>query len=156
MNPNLSLGRFSLGMGDRFAQQARAQLRACELARAAGHAVTPVWNKSNREHLIIGSEPAAVRAAAEAAVRAAGWDAPWFVDADHIRRETVDRFLPASDFFPIDVGDFIGQPADAADVEAFLARHPELVGRIEIAGIARPFETTRAEVAATAGKFLLA
>lgn len=156
MNPNPSLGRFSLGMGDRFAQQARAQLRACELARAAGHAVTPVWNKSNREHLIIGSEPASVRAAAEAAVRAAGWDAPWFVDADHIRIETVDRFLPASDFFTIDVADFIGQPAEAADVDAFLARHPELVGRIEIAGIARPFETTRAEVAATAGKFLLA
>lgn len=64
----LKLGKFSLGMGDRFAQEAEAQLRACVLAAEHGANVVPVWNKSNREHLIIGSEPDSVRAAAAAGV----------------------------------------------------------------------------------------
>jgi uncharacterized protein YggE len=67
----LTLGKFSIGVGDRFAHQAKAQLRACQLAAQGGVEVTPVWNKSNREHSIIGSEPASVRAAADAAVAAA-------------------------------------------------------------------------------------
>ena len=80
-------------MGDRFAHQAKAQLRACVLAANQGVEIVPVWNKSNREHIIIGSEPASVRAAADAAVRELGWKSTWHVDADHIRLETVDRFI---------------------------------------------------------------
>src|SRR5690242_1263520 len=132
----LKLEKFSLGVGDRFAYQAKAQLRACQLAAGQGATVIPVWNKSNREHLIVGSEPASVRAAADAAVRELGWAQPYHVDADHINLGTVDRFLPASDFYTLDVASAIGKPATAADVEAFLARHPELIGRLEIAGIA--------------------
>ena len=90
---SLKLGKYSLGVGDRFAQQAAAQLQACVLAAGLGVEVIPVWNKSNREHLIIGSDPATVRAAAAAAVQELGWRKPWHVDADHIRLETVDRFL---------------------------------------------------------------
>src|SRR5580765_1946115 len=108
----LSLAKYSIGMGDRFAHQAKAQLRACVLAAERGIEVVPVWNKSNREHVIIGSEPAATRAAADRAVRELGWNAPYHVDADHIRLETVDRFLPACDFYTIDVADSIGQMAD--------------------------------------------
>jgi len=63
----LPLGKYSIGMGDRFAHQARAQLRACIKAAEQGVEVIPVWNKSNREHMTICSEPASVRAAAEAA-----------------------------------------------------------------------------------------
>ena len=73
--------------------------------------MTPVWNKSNREHLIVHSEPPSVRAEADAAVKALGWTGPYFVDADHIGLKTVDKFLAASDFFTIDVADFIGKPA---------------------------------------------
>jgi tagaturonate epimerase len=152
----LKLSKFSLGVGDRFAHQAEAQLRACLLAAEQGVEVVPVWNKSNREHLIVGSEPASVRAAADAAVKALGWTRPYHVDADHIGLKTVDRFLSHSDFFTIDVADFIGQPADIAALKSFVDRHPELIGRIEIAGIARPFEITRTEVERIAGKFLLA
>jgi len=47
----------------------QAQLRACLKAADNGVEVIPVWNKSNREHITIGSEPASVRAAADAAVR---------------------------------------------------------------------------------------
>lgn len=152
----LKLARYSLGVGDRFAHQAEAQLQACVMAAERGVVISPVWNKSNREHLIVGSEPASVRTAADAAVKALGWKHPYHVDADHIGLKTVDRFLPHSDFFTIDVADFIGKPAEAAALQAFVNRHPELVGKIEIAGIDRPFQTTRAEVERIAGKFLLA
>ncbi len=152
----LTLEKFSIGVGDRFAHQAAAQLRACQLIARDGADVVPVWNKSNREHTFIGSEPASVLVAAQAAVTQLGWTNGWHVDADHIRLETVDRFLPHSDFFTIDVADSIGQPTAPADVQAFVDRHPELIGEIAIPGIAAPFHTTRAEVQRIADKFLLA
>ena len=152
----LTLEKFSLGVGDRFAHQAAAQLRACQLIARDGAEVVPVWNKSNREHTFVGSEPASVLAAAQAAVTQLGWTKGWHVDADHIRLETVDRFIPHSDFFTLDVADSIGQPAAPADVQAFVDRHPELIGTIQIPSIATPFHTTRAEVQRIAEKFLLA
>jgi len=156
MNKFLALEKFSFGMGDRFAHQAKAQLAACMMVAKQGVDIIPVWNKSNREHTIIGSEPASTRAAAAAAIQALGWKQPWHVDADHIRLDTVDRFLPHSDFFTIDVADTIGKPADPGSVQAFADRHPELAGQIVIPRIDRPFETTRAEVERVAGKYLLA
>ena len=155
-NTALKLGKYSLGVGDRFAQEAQAQLRACVLAAEQGVEVIPVWNKSNREHLIIGSEPATVRAAAAAAVKELGWRKPWHVDADHIRLETVDRFLPHADFYTIDVADSIGKPASPEAVKAFADRHPELIGTLDISGIASPVQITRAEVERVARKFLFA
>jgi len=152
----LVLEKLSVGVGDRFAQQAKAQLRACQFVATDGVDVVPVWNKSNREHNFIGSEPASVLAAAQSAVKALGWEKGWHVDADHIRLETVDRFLPHSDFFTIDVADSIGQPAAPEAIAAFVDRHPELIGTISIPQIDRPFVTTRAEIEQIAGKFLLA
>jgi len=152
----LMLSKYSIGVGDRFAHQAKAQLRACIQAVQQGAEVVPVWNKSNREHLTVGSEPASVRAAADAAVRELGWKNPYHVDADHIRLETVDRFIDSSDFYTIDVADSIGQPADAASVVAFVNRHADLVGRLEIPGIDSPFTTSRADVEKIAGKYLRA
>jgi len=122
----LTLEKFSLGVGDRFAHQAKAQLRACMMAAERGATVIPVWNKSNREHTIVGSEPDSVRAAADAAVAELGWKLPYHVDADHINLSTVDRFIDASDFYTLDVAFAIGQPAPPADVEAFVARHAEI------------------------------
>jgi len=152
----LTLGKFSLGVGDRFAQQGQAQLRACLMALAHGVEVIPVWNKSNREHVIVGSEPASVRAEADAAVRALDWTRPYYVDADHIGLKTVDRFMPHCDFFTIDVAGYVGKPTAPAAVRAFVGRHEELVGALEIPGVDRPFVTTRAEVERVAGKYLLA
>ncbi len=130
----LQLSKYSIGVGDRFAHQAKAQLRACMMAQDQGVAIVPVWNKSNREHTIIGSEPCSVRAAADAAAAQLGWTKPYHVDADHINLETVDRFIDPSDFFTIDVAHFIGQKADAAEVEGFQARHGELLGKVETRG----------------------
>src|SRR6187551_1138319 len=127
-----ALSRYTIGVGDRFAHQAKAQLQACILAAKQGVDVIPVWNKSNREHTIIGSEPGSVRAAADAAVKELGWAKPYHVDADHIRLDTVDRFLAASDFYTIDVADSIGQPAAPEAVTQFVDRHPELTGTLTI------------------------
>ncbi len=152
----LTLEKFTIGVGDRFAHQAKAQLHACQLIAADGVEVIPVWNKSNREHTFIGSEPASVLAAAKSAVETLGWEKGWHVDADHIRLETVDRFLDASDFFTIDVADSIGQPADAKDVQAFVMRHSELIGTHNITGVSAPFHTTEEDIARIAGKYLRA
>src|SRR5471032_3465285 len=132
MNKFLTLGKFSFGMGDRFGQQGKAQIYACVLATELGAEVVPVWNKSNREHTFIGTEPSSLRAEADAAVKALGWKKSYHVDADHIRLETVDRFIAPSDFFTIDVADSIGKPAGAKDVKNFVGRHPELIGKIAI------------------------
>ena len=156
MSKNLPLGKFSFGLGDRFAHQGKAQLRACVLATELGVDIIPVWNKSNREHMLIGTEPSSLRAEADAAVKALGWKKPYHVDADHIRLETVGRFIAPSDFFTIDVADSIGKPADPKSVKAFTDRHSELLGKIVIPQIDRPFETTRGEVERVANKFLLA
>ncbi|MBI1349226.1 hypothetical protein GC163_23400 [bacterium] len=152
----LTLERFTFGVGDRFAHQARAQLRAFEHLEMQGVIVVPVWNKSNREHLFVGSEPQSVYDAAAVAIRDAGWNNGWHVDADHIRLETVDRFVPCSDFFTIDVADSIGQPPADADVNAFLQKHPELTGTLSIAGIAEPLQITPAALEACVRKYLLA
>jgi hypothetical protein len=152
----LKLPRFSVGVGDRFAHQAKAQLAACVKAGEAGVEVVPVWNKSNREHMIIGTEPTQTRKAADAAVKELGWKKPYFLDADHINLKTVDRFVEPCDFFTLDVADEIGKPAATADVDAFVERHPELIGEVSIPRIAAPFKTDVAFVKGVANKFLAA
>src|SRR5437868_12103906 len=88
----LKLAKYSIGVGDRFARQAQAQLRACILALDEGIEVIPVWNKSNREHGIVGSSPESVRDAAQEAVRSLAWTKPFHIDADHINLGNVDKF----------------------------------------------------------------
>jgi len=154
MDRHIQLAKYSIGVGDRFAHQAKAQLRACVMAAEHGAEVIPVWNKSNREHLIVGSEPASVRAAADAAVRELGWKKPYHLDADHIRLDTVDRFLAPCDFFTIDVADSIGQPADPAAVRAFADKHDKLSGAVEMQG--KSIRFLRADVERTAAKYLKA
>jgi hypothetical protein len=156
MSDSIVLSKNSIGVGDRFAHQAAAQLRACMMAAQNGVTVVPVWNKSNREHNIIGSEPGSVRAAADRAVSEAGWKQPYHVDADHINFETVDRFLDASDFYTIDVADWIGKPADAEYIAAFVKRHPELVGELPISGIAQALRIEAPFLERTAAKYLAA
>ncbi len=150
------LDKFSVGVGDRFAHQAKAQLEACILAGKAGVEVIPVWNKSNREHMIIGSDPAATRVAADEAVKALGWIKPYFCDADHINLTTVDRFLASCDFYTIDVADYIAKPAAQRDIDAFVGRHSELLGAVRLEGVEQSFEITPALLKQTTAKFLFA
>jgi hypothetical protein len=156
MKGTLSLAKYSLGVGDRFAHQAKPQLQACRMAAEFGVEVIPVWNKSNREHTLIGSTPAGTRAAADEAVRALGWSKPYHVDADHINLQTVDKFVEACDFFTIDVADLIGRPCEAAALQAFVKAHPELLGELRIPGIDSPFGIDRNFMADVANKYLAA
>lgn len=105
----LKIGKYSFGVGDRFAHEGINQLKALiEAEEKFGIHFVPVWNKSNREHQIVGTEPAETRAEADAAVKALNYTGQYFVDADHINLNNVDRFIDSSDFFTIDVADYIG------------------------------------------------
>jgi hypothetical protein len=152
----LKLERLSFGIGDRFAHQAEAQLRAFQRLGEQGVAVVPVWNKSNREHNFVGSQPQSVYDAAKRGVELLGWKGGWHVDADHIQLATVDRFLPCSDFYTIDVADFIGKPAEESAIEAFVSRHPELVGTVKVPGIEKGFSTDQVFVRQVGRKYLSA
>ncbi len=157
----LVLEPYSFGVGDRFAHQAKAQLAAflklsVQMKPKPGFVVVPVWNKSNREHTFIGSEPQSVYDSAASAVADLGWNHPWYVDADHIQLKTVDRFLACSNFFTIDVADSIGKPASDADISQFVQRHPELLRPISIQGLEAPLVIRREEVERVARKYLLA
>jgi tagaturonate epimerase len=148
--------KYTFGVGDRFANGAHAQLAAFVEAWKLGIDITPVWNKSNREHNIIGSEPIQTREAADKAVADLGWTGDYLLDADHINLSTVDRFVAPCDFFTLDVADDIGAAADPADVAAFIELHPELIGTVAIEGIEVPFQITREDVEKTANQFLKA
>lgn len=150
------LSKYTMGIGDRFAQQGEAQLAAFVEARRRNINVVPVWNKSNREHGIVGTEPASVRSEADAAVKALDWNEPYHVDADHIQRSTVDPYINSSDFFTIDVADSIGKAADSADIDSFVRKHNSLIGKISIPRIALPLEVSEEDVRLIARKFLLA
>jgi tagaturonate epimerase len=152
----VKIQKYTFGTGDRFAHQGRAQLQAILSAREAGIDVYPVWNKSNREHSIIKTQPGDVRAEADAAVAALGFTGAYYVDADHIGLKTVDAFIPASDFFTLDVADFTGKAAEADAAEAFLKAVRRYIGSLAIPGIERPFDLTEKTVRGAAGKFLLA
>ncbi len=149
------LGRFSVGTGDRFGREGTAQIAAFSALRSHGVEADIVWNKSNREHLIIGTGPADQQAAAAAAVKATGWTGAWFVDADHVGLATVDRFVPHCDFFTLDVADFIGKPADPGAVEAFLQRHADLA-RVDVPACPLPLDLSAGQVRKAAERYLVA
>jgi hypothetical protein len=125
----MKLEKYSLGIGDRFGREGAAQLAALQQAVARGVEVIPVWNKSNREHDLIGTTPKDTRREAERAVKAAHWRRPFHLDADHIGLKTVDRFLPHCDFYTIDVADDIGKAAAPEDLASVRARLLPLLGR---------------------------
>jgi len=131
----MELGKYSFGIGDRFNHQGKAQLEAIILARKAGVEIIPVWNKSNREHMIVNSTPQQTRQEADEAVTAMKWHLPYFVDADHINLVNVDKFIDYSDFFTIDVADYIGKKAVDEDVVEYLRDNRNFVGKLNIPGL---------------------
>jgi tagaturonate epimerase len=152
----MKIEKYTFGTGDRFAHQGRSQLQAILQSRDAGINVYPVWNKSNREHTIIKSKPDDVRVEADTAVDALRFRGAYYVDADHIGLKTVDAFIPASDFFTLDVADFTGKAAEVDAVEAFLKAMRRYIGSLSIPRIERSFEITEKNVRGAADKFLLA
>lgn len=152
----MKLGKFSIGVGDRFSHQGKAQLRAIMKTNESGLEINPVWNKSNREHTYVHSEPIDTRKEADEAVKALGYKGAYFVDADHINLSTVDRYIAVSDFFTLDVASFIGKPSAQKDVDEFIASCEKYMGQLQIPGIEKPLEITKELLEKTAHNFLAA
>lgn len=151
------LGKYSFGIGDRFSHEGKAQLAALiEAGKKYSMDFVPVWNKSNREHQIIGTNPMDTRREADEAVKALGYDRPYFVDADHINMNNVDKFIEASDFFTIDVADYIGKAADKDSTKAFVDNNLKYTGLLQIPGIETPFTVDVPLLKTMAGKYLFA
>jgi hypothetical protein len=151
----MKLEKYSFGMGDRFLHQGRAQLQSIIKVKDAGVDITPVWNKSDREHVIVGTEPVSLRDEADAAISELNWDAAYRVDADHINMDTVDRFIDCSDFFTLDVGDAIGEQASDEAIDNFVLSQSRYVGDLTIPG-AGTFIVNRDDIRNVAATFLKA
>jgi hypothetical protein len=149
-----TLAKYSIGLGDRFGHQGSAQLKAIIAASEKGIDITPVWNKSNREHITIGTQPLDVRIEADSVTKGAGFKKPYFVDADHINIDTVDRFIECSDFFTIDVASYIGKKSDEEDILKFLSGVEKYTGELKIAGTKLSFKTSISQIRQIAEKYL--
>jgi hypothetical protein len=152
----MKLEKFSFGVGDRFAHQGKAQLAAIMKAKLQGCNIVPVWNKSHREHTIIGTKPDSLRKEADEAVKALGWKDSYYVDADHINISNVDLFIGASNFYTLDVADYIGQKCDAKDLAAFIAQNKKFIGSLSIPNIEGKLTITQNDLEKIGAKFLLA
>ncbi|MFC2087594.1 tagaturonate epimerase family protein [Bacteroidota bacterium] len=151
------LGTYSFGIGDRFAHQGGALLTAIIKAKKElGLIITPVWNKSDREHQIIGTLPVSVRKEADDAVERLSFKESYFVDADHINYNNVDRFIQSSDFFTIDVADYINKPASKSDLDEFVRMNSEFVGALQIPGIPKSYSIDESTLRETGMKYLFA
>ena len=150
------LEKYSFGVGDRFGHQGKAQLQAIIRAKKEGINITPVWNKSHREHTIIKTSPGDVRIEADKAVEALRWSDSHYVDADHIGLKNVDLFIDSSDFFTLDVADFIGQAADENETRAFVNKYKKYAGSLAIPGIGEAVKIDEKQIETIARKFLLA
>ncbi|MEM0965820.1 MAG: tagaturonate epimerase family protein [Verrucomicrobiota bacterium] len=152
----MQIKKYTMGMGDRFAHQGKAQLKAIIHAQEEGIDVYPTWNKSFREHSIVKSSPDDLRAEADAAVESLGWKKEYYVDADHIGLKTVESFLAGSNFYTLDVADFVGAPPESADVDEFVAKNHRYLGSLEIPGIDTPLDISESTLREVAEKFLVA
>ncbi len=152
----MQLKKYSFGIGDRFARQGEAQLKAFVEAEKKGLDITPVWNKSGREHSTVNSEPHETRIAADNAVKNLNWSKPWFVDADHVNMSNVAGFIHSSDFFTIDVADYIDKKASKKELDEFVDRNSVFAGEFSITGIDKPFNLTRDMLVSAGEKFLFA
>jgi tagaturonate epimerase len=150
----MNLEKYSFGIGDRFGQQGKAQLKALQIAGGSGIDIVPVWNKSNREHQIIHSTPLETRQEADEAVRDLHWKASYYVDADHINLDTVEPFLDHSDFFTLDVASAIGSRITDDETKKFLKLASPYEGGLRIPGMKASFKVTEGLLVRIARKYL--
>ncbi len=152
----MKIEMYSFGIGDRFGLQGKAQLAAIKEANKKGVLLAPVWNKSNREHKTIGTNPESVRTEANEAVNDMSWTGNHYVDADHINLDTVNEFLDYSDFFTLDVADFIGKKASDIDIEKFIKQNEKYIGILKIDGIDETFTVNKEDLEKIGENFLFA
>jgi hypothetical protein len=148
--------KYSFGIGDRFTMQGEAQLRAILQANDLGIPVVPVWNKSNREHQIVGTVPADTWSEAASAVKSLDFKGNWYVDADHINLSNVDAYIRHSNFFTLDVADYIGKQGEPAGQRDMFSKLQRFAGKLEIPGIDETFSITDGQLEAIVSKFHMA
>jgi len=152
----MNLLKYSIGIGDRFGHEAKAQLKAIIDANEKLNNITPVWNKSFREHHIIHTKPSDTRMTADKAIRDLNWKEQYFIDADHINMSNVDEFIYHSNFFTIDVADFIGKKTDDEKLNKSIHQNFKFIGEIYIPNISHPFKVTEKELKNIIQKYLSA
>jgi hypothetical protein len=152
----MKIEKYSMGIGDRFEHQGVAQLTAFAMAKEKGVEIVPVWNKSNREHTLIDTKPTNTRAEADTAVKKLGWKGSYYVDADHIGLKTVELFVAPSNYFTLDVADFIGIDPDIEDLANFTSQRSKYVGKLRVPGLKENLEVTKETIASVGRKYLVA
>jgi tagaturonate epimerase len=152
----MKIEKYSFGTGDRFGKEGTAQLKAIREVNRLGVPVVPVWNKSNREHVIIGSDPADVEKEARTAVADCSYDGNYYIDADHINLDTVDRFIGSSNFFTIDVAHFIGRKPNPEEAKKFMSDFEKYLGKMRIPGIEKDFQVGPVFLSGLADNYLVA
>jgi tagaturonate epimerase len=106
----------SFGFGDRLGLATPGHIAAVH-----GTKFAPILaQQSGRENARTGRTPQQVMDDAKRAVDAAGWDAPWGADADHLK--TVDDLPPFVEagytFFTVDPGEHVDNAADSDSRDA--------------------------------------
>jgi hypothetical protein len=114
----------SFGFGDRLGLATPGHIAA-----VSGTKFAPIFaQQSVRENARTGRTPQQVLDDARRAVEAAGWEAPWGADADHLK--TVDDLTPFVEagytFFTVDPGAYVDA---GADTEALPALQEKLKGQ---------------------------
>ena len=152
----MQLEKYSFGTGDRFGLEGIAQLKAIKEINDSGIPITPVWNKSNREHEIIDSSPADVRKEADMAINELKFKGNYFVDADHINLSNVDKYIEHSDFFTIDVSDDIDNDPGGAKLREFRARYNKYTGVFQPEGFESPYTISDSDLDFIGKKYIQA
>ncbi|MGI6046669.1 MAG: tagaturonate epimerase family protein [Petrimonas sp.] len=152
----MKVEKFSIGTGDRFSHQGEAQLKTIVKVNNKGINISPVWNKSNSEHIYVNSKPEDVRKEVDSAVKNLNFTGKYFVDTDHINLNTVEPFVATADFFTLDVASFIGKESSVEEVNNFLSSCEKYMGKLNITGIKEPLQITRELLESIAHKFLAA
>ncbi len=152
----MRLKKYSIGTGDRFGCQGKAQLKAIIKAQENDVDIAIVWNKSHREHLVTKSTPADVLKEAQNAVRDLNWKGNYYIDADHIGISNIDLFIDSSNYFTIDVAEFINEKASEAEINTFVEKYENLIGKLFISNIKEPLRINKEQLRAIAEKYLYA
>ena len=152
----MKLPKYSIGTGDRFGCQGKAQLKAIIKAKEKNLDIAIVWNKSHREHVIIGTKPADVLNEAETSVKELNWNGKYYVDADHVSLSNIDAFIDYCNFFTLDVADVIGQKASNREIMNFIEKFKRYNGEIRLPNLNEHLVVNDEILQAIAAKYLLA
>jgi len=150
------LQKYSIGTGDRFGCQGKAQLKAIIKAKEENLDIAIVWNKSHREHVIIGTTPADVLNEAQSAIKELNWEGNYYIDADHVNISIIDEFIDSCNFFTLDVADFIGQRASDEEINSFIEKCKKFKGKIKMQNLDEPIIVNDEILRTIALKYILA